>query len=98
MPQFTRYEGGGHYRTGEEANFPWSSTDRSVWYSFLVVEDGKIVRYGFTSAKGSKTDLLECLQATKGQERTLLGVWTGQYSTHRFVLDPDKAIKVLARL
>ena len=42
----------GYFRTDCD-DFPLHSTDRSVWYALLVVEDGEIVRYGFTSSKSS---------------------------------------------
>jgi hypothetical protein len=81
----------GYFRTGEEAAFPWSATS-GVWYALLVVEDGRIVRYGFTAAKGQKTNLRAALEQLAGAEATLLGVWTGSHRTDLFVLDIPKAI------
>jgi hypothetical protein len=57
------------------------------------VEEGRIQRYGFTSSKSNKAALCSTLQQlTKSDEALLLGVWTGQYSTHLFVLDIPKAV------
>ena len=83
----------GYFREGEEDNFPWSITSRAVWYSLLTVEEGQIQRYGFTSSKSSKATLCSALQQLdQADEPMLLGIWTGEYSTHLFVLDIQKAI------
>ena len=83
----------GYFREGAEDEFPWGRTDKSVWYAILTVEDGRIERYGFTSSKSNKAGLCSALQQlTEQDEALLLGVWTGQYSTHLFVLDIPKAI------
>lgn len=82
----------GHFRVGEEASFPWHDTDGGIWYALLVVEDGKIRRYGFTSAIDSKEALCDALEAlSPGDEALLLGIWTGQYRTDVFVLEPEEA-------
>jgi hypothetical protein len=89
----------GYFRVGEEDAFPWACTDRSVWYALLVIEAGRIQRYGFTSSKSNKAGLCSALeQLTKEDEAMLLGVWTGQYSTHLFVLDIPKALRKLRSL
>jgi hypothetical protein len=83
----------GNFREQCESEFPWHVNDRAVWYALLVVEDGKIVRYGFISSKADKQSLctaLERLAAT--DEALLLGIWNGQYSTHLFVLEPAEAL------
>jgi hypothetical protein len=82
----------GHFRVGEEASFPWHDTDRGIWYALLVVEDGRIRRYGFTSASDGKEALCDALDAlSPGDEALLLGIWTGQYRTDLFVLEPAAA-------
>jgi hypothetical protein len=89
----------GYFREGAEDKFPWDCTDRSVWYSLLVVEAGRIERYGFTSSKSNKTALRSTLEElTREDEALLLGVWTGQYSTHLFILNNEKAIEKLKSL
>ena len=78
----------GNFRVGEEASFPWHSTDRGIWYALLVVEAGKICRYGFTSATASKEALCDAIGALSPRdEALLLGVWTGQHRTDLFVLE-----------
>lgn len=85
----------GYFRT-DCSEFPWHSTDRSVWYALLVVEDGEIVRYGFTSSKSSKQALCDALESLAAEdEALLLGIWTGQWSTHLFVLEPATALEHL---
>jgi hypothetical protein len=89
----------GYFREGAENEFPWASTDRNVWYSLLTVEDGRIARYGFTSSRSNKSGLCSALQQLdERDEAILLGIWTGQYSTHLFVLDIPKAINKLKAL
>lgn len=85
----------GYFREGAEEEFPWEQTDKSVWYSLLVVEEGRIERYGFTASKSSKANLRCALEKAIAEEALLLGVWTGQYSTHLFVLNISTAIKKL---
>ncbi|MEY2167538.1 hypothetical protein [Rhodanobacter sp. FW106-PBR-LB-2-19] len=78
----------GHFQYGREADFPWSSRDRSVWYALLVTEPTGIERYGFTSAVAQKQKLLAALQHLRPSSKALLlGVWTGNYRTDLFVLD-----------
>lgn len=86
----------GYFREGGEDEFPWDQTGKSVWYSLMVVEDGQIQRYGFTASKSGKSGLRSALEALEGAEALLLGVWTGQYSTHLFVLDIPKAVQKLS--
>lgn len=86
----------GYFRDGEEANFPWAARGKAVWYALFVVEDGKIQRYGFTSAQGQKALLRETLMALDGHHARLYGVWTGEYGTHLFELDVGQAIEKLA--
>lgn len=88
----------GYFREGEEQTFPWKSTDKSIWYALLVVEDGHIQRYGFTASKSSKAALLMALERSAKLDVLLLGVWTGNYSTHLFVLKPSIAIEKLRSL
>jgi len=77
-------------------DFPWDCIDTSVWYAFLVVENGKIARYGFTSSRSSKEQLCNALKSVSiNDEVLLLGVWTGKYSTHLFVIDPAVALEQL---
>lgn len=86
----------GYFEDGREDDFPWDSTGKGVWYSLLVVENKKLVKYGFTSAKGQKKNLVEALKSLLGNdEAMLLGVWNGQYSTSLFELDIKKALKKL---
>ena len=85
----------GYFRT-DCNDFPWHSTDRSVWYALLVVEDGEIIRCGFTSSKPNKAALCDALRSlTAEDEVLLLGIWTGQYSTHLFVVEPAMALECL---
>lgn len=100
MGKFSELLGGhpGYYREGAEQEFPWDRTDKGVWYALLVVEDGRIQRYGFTSAKGSKASLCGVLEKLGGDDAVLLGVWTGEYSTHLFVLDTAIAMEKLKSL
>lgn len=87
----------GYFREGEEDSFPWDRTDRGVWYCLLVVEEGMIERYGFTSSKSNKAGLCRALSTLSGRrDALLLGVWTGQYRTDLFVLDIPKAIEKLS--
>ena len=91
---------GGYFREDEENDFPWDSRSGSgVWYSLFVVENGKIEKYGFTAAIGSKKKLsLALKEMGANDEAMLIGVWTGQYNTHLFPLDIQKAIKKLDAL
>jgi len=83
----------GYFREGEDESFPWGRTDKAVWYALFVVEGGKIERYGYTASKTSKANLRAALTAlSKDEEALLLGVWTGEYSTHLFVLSIPSAI------
>jgi hypothetical protein len=85
----------GYFRTDCD-DFPFHSTDRSVWYALFVVENGEITRYGFTSSKTNKESLCEAIASlTPDDEAMLLGVWTGQYSTHLFVIEPSVALEHL---
>lgn len=85
----------GYFRTDCD-EFPWHSTDRSVWYALLIVENGRIVRYGFTSSKSNKEGLCDALESLMAEdEALLLGVWTGRYSTHLFVIEPGVALEHL---
>ena len=82
----------GYYRTGEEDNFPWSVKSKTVWYALIVIENGNLQRYGFSSTLHDKTILVTVLEKLEDdQNALLLGVWNGQYSTHLFVLDIGKA-------
>jgi hypothetical protein len=83
----------GYFREGDENGFPWDRTDKGVWYSLLMIEAGRIERYGFTASKSNKAGLCSALESlTAADEALLLGIWTGEYSTHLFVLDIPKAI------
>jgi len=89
----------GYFEVGREKDFPWEFSGGAVWFGLLVVENGKIQRYGFTSAKSSKEMLLEALRALDPDDEVLLlGVWKGQYRTHLFVLNTQKAIKKLQKI
>lgn len=88
----------GYWRVGEEDTFPWHSRG-SIWYALLVLEGGRIERYGFTSSGGQKAELCAALRAIPEMtESLLIGVWPGQNGTHLFVLDREKAIAKLAAL
>jgi hypothetical protein len=84
----------GYFRCGEEDAFPWSATS-GVWYALLVIEEGKIVRYGFTAAKGQKANLRAALAKIGRSEALLIGVWTGFHRTDLFVLDIQTAVEKL---
>ena len=89
----------GHFREQEEDSFPWDGTSSSIWYALLVLEDGKIEKYGFTAAKGQKKKLCQALKEIEAKEELMLiGVRTGQYRTDLFILDCEKAINKLEAL
>ena len=99
MGKLDEFMGGcaGYYRENQEKDFPWHATGKAVWYSLSVCENGKIVNYGFTSAKGQKENLILALTETKDDAGAMLfGIWTGSYSTHLFILDIEKAIEHLS--
>ncbi|MHB9026986.1 MAG: hypothetical protein ACYC7E_22855 [Armatimonadota bacterium] len=82
----------GYYRTGEEDSFPWSAQSKAVWYALIVIENGNLQRYGFSSTVHDKSILVKVLEKLQYEQNAiLLGVWNGQYSTHLFVLDIGKA-------
>jgi len=88
----------GYFRNDGEEDFPWEAT-QGVWYSLFLVEDGKIEKYGFTSGKGQKEKLrLALKEVTPEDNAELIGVWTGQWNTHLFILDIEKAIEKLGKL
>ncbi len=87
----------GYFRANAEDEFPWDDSGRGVWFALLVVEAGKIERYGFTSSRENKASLVNILTSlSPTDEAALLGVWTGQYNTHLFVLDRSIAVKRLS--
>jgi hypothetical protein len=87
----------GYFRVNSEDQFPWAmSGTHAVWYALLTVEDGKIVKYGFTSGNNQKAKLRELLIRLEGTESMLLGVWNGQYGTSLFVLDAKIAVAKLS--
>ncbi len=89
----------GYYRTGESERFPFDFHRSGIWYSLLVVENGRICRYGWTNAKAQKHLLLAALKAMPvDTEHLLLGVWTGASRTDLFVLDSAIAIRELEKL
>lgn len=82
----------GHFRHGQEDDFPWASRERGIWYALLLAEPSGIEQYGFTSALAQKQRLLAALQHLKPSNKALLlGVWTGNYRTDLFVLDITQA-------
>jgi hypothetical protein len=89
----------GYWRPGEEERFPWASTG-SVWYGLVVLENGKLERYGWTSAKSQMTDLLAVLQRVQklNVPALLIGSWSGEFKTHFFVLDPAASIPHLHKV
>lgn len=89
----------GYYRYNDEASFPWASTDRSVWYTLITIENSKIQKYGFTSGKMQKFNLLQALlKADDCNDVLLLGIWTGKYRTDLFVLELDIAMSKLKEI
>lgn len=83
----------GYFRSGEESIFPWHRSDSSVWYSLLIVESGRICRYGFTSAETGKRALVAALESlAPTDEVLLLGIWNGSHRTDLFVLEPSEAL------
>jgi len=82
----------GYYRHDDKASFPWASTGSSVWYTLITIENGKIQKYGFTSGKMQKFNLLQALsKADECDDVLLLGIWTEKYRTDLFVLDLEIA-------
>lgn len=88
---------GGYFRINEEEEFPWGMTNRIVWYALFIIKDGKMTREGFTPSKSNKINLSDRLgELIRDKvEHTLIGVWTGNYTTNLFILDSKKAIKKL---
>ena len=85
----------GYFRVGEEDEFPWQSREKSVWYALFVIENGEIKTYGATPAISQKRELITKLKEVNPKEALLIGVWTGQHSTHLFKLDIPTAIEKL---
>jgi hypothetical protein len=86
----------GYFRDNAEENFPWQESGRIVWYAIFLIEDSKIVHYGFTSSKSNKQGLLQALIKIRDVDSAkLIGVWTGQYRTDLFDLNIEKAISKL---
>ena len=82
-----------YFRSGEEASFPWHERECSVWYALLVVEEGQIRKYGFTSSDSGKAALCQAIRSlSANDEALLLGVWTGTRRTDLFVLEKSLAI------
>ena len=101
MGKINRYLGPvpGYFKTDRETEFPWSSTDRSIWFALFVVEDREICWYGFTPSKSSKHNLIKALKALTSQDKAILiGIWTGKYRTDLFVLDIEKSIIELEKV
>ena len=86
---------GGHFRFGDEADFPWRAHS-GVWYFYLARGPAGLTQKGFTSTKDGKWGLLEELGATRPDQGHLFGVWTGKWDTHVFVLDRQIAIARLS--
>ena len=88
----------GYFREGCEEEFPWDNTGKTVWYALLNVEGTEVQRYGFTSAVSQKRELIKALKKVKNKGKAiLLGVWTGNFSTHLFILNKEKAIELLGK-
>lgn len=90
----------GYIRADLPAEFPWhpksSQHSNALWFMLLVVESGKICRYGFTSGGAQKWKLLQALKGLNlSDEAALFGVWTGKYRTDLFDIDIPTAIKHL---
>ena len=100
MAKLDKFLGGcsGYFRENQEDAFPWDYTS-GIWYSLFVVEDGKIEKYGFTSAKGNKEKMRLLLkEISPNDDAMLIGVWNGQWRTDLFILDIPKAINKLDAL
>lgn len=78
---------GGYFQVGAEERFPWdASSGGGVWYA-LFTTTGAV---GYTSSltdKKALIDAIEC-QSADGKLPMLIGIWTGQYNTSLFPLDP----------
>lgn len=86
----------GYFRHEKENEFPWDTRHKTVWYALLVIENNRIEKYGFTSSCSQTACLCQALKEIENKSQAmLLGIWTGKYSTHLFVLDIDKAIEQL---
>jgi hypothetical protein len=88
-----------NFRFGKDTeDFPYGHNIAGVWYSLLIWEDGFPKYYGFSSSKTSKQELIETLKALleQGTRHTLIGIWTGEWTTFLFVLDSDIAIEEIA--
>ena len=82
----------GYFRHSSGENFPWTLKGKSVWFALQTVEEGKIQSYGFTTAIGQRANLRALLQSLGGTEAVLMGVWTGAWCTHLFILDIQVAM------
>jgi hypothetical protein len=85
---------GGYLRSGKEETFPWSKTDRKIWFAIVW---GDLSMNGWTSSKASKRELSSRLKQliSEGSKFKLIGIWTGNYYSSLFILDPAIAIKYL---
>jgi hypothetical protein len=87
-----------NFRINEEQDFPWGHNISGVWYMLLLWEGRTLKHYGFSSSKMSKQELLEVLSVIleQGTPHLLLGIWTGEHTTHAFVLNSDTAIEEIS--
>lgn len=86
----------GHFRLGGEAEFPWDARS-GVWYILQTPSKRGLRQKGFRATLGEKWSLLEALHKAAPGRAQLLGVWTGQWETHLFVLNIELATKHLER-
>jgi hypothetical protein len=87
-----------NFRMGEEDIFPWGHNETGVWYALLVWEGIELNRYGFSSSKTSKGELIETLMLIKQENKKhfLVGVWTGEWTTHLHILNTDIALEEIS--
>ena len=93
----SRNTGNNYIERDQEARFNWSASDNSTW--FFVVTDF-LECLGFTSAKSGKLALKVWIEFNlkNGRKFKVFGVWNGQYSTHIWILDPEKTVTALKGL
>ena len=93
----SRNTGNNYIERGQEDRFNWSASDNSTW--FFVVTDS-LECLGFTSAKSGKLALKAWIDLSlkNNIKFKVFGVWNGQYSTHIWILDPERTVAALKGL
>lgn len=88
---------GGYFRRGAEAEFPWDARS-GAWYILLSETSRGVELRGFRSTVGDKVDLVHALRRRKYRRARLLGIWTGKWESHLFILNTRKAERRLSAI